>query len=134
MEKNPFYIVESDKSHEQCLQALKTSSKPEGYNVIHIHDMHTTFKKNALPYDRFYSIVELCNPKKAHHALSADPRMGNMMPKEVMVYQDEDGKTKLMYMRPDPDMVDRLFPGRNIGALSKNVSDAIQRIVAEAAK
>ncbi len=131
--ENPFYIKKCPMSYEDCMKRLEKSAVKNGFSIVHIHDMQNTFRKNNLSFEH-YAIVELCNPQKAHMALSMDLRMGNMMPKEVIVYQDSDNKMKLMFMKLNPDMLESLFPGKNIGQMSQSVITSMQSIVEDAVK
>jgi len=42
-----------------------------------------------------YKILGACNPQFAHQALQAEPRIGTMLPCNVIVREDDDGKSEV---------------------------------------
>jgi uncharacterized protein (DUF302 family) len=126
-----FVIEKSQKPFNEAVEAVSVSAKKFGFNVVHIHEMHKTFEKNGLDFSE-YSIIEICNPQKAHFALSKDFRMGNLMPKHIIVFIDNDGLTNIMTMKGDSRKLENIFPGKGIGELSKKVSETLELIIQDA--
>jgi uncharacterized protein (DUF302 family) len=126
----PFFVVKTTKSFEKTLQDLHTAVANNNFTVIHVHDLQKTFAKNNLQ-SAPYVIVELCNAQMAFQAISLDPRMGNMMPKKIIVFVDQDGTTNLMLMRPNPAMFDTIFPGLPIAEMSEQVMKTMEKIIEE---
>ncbi len=128
--KSPFYLATTSKSFECTLQDLEAATTNNNFKVIHVHDLQNTFKKNNLE-SAPYAIVEICNAEMAHKALSLDFRMGNMMPKKIIVYVDGEGRTNLMIMKQNPAMFDELFPGLPIAEMSQEVTKILEKIIEE---
>jgi uncharacterized protein (DUF302 family) len=128
--QSPFLTFESDLAPEELISRMSDAAEKRGFHVTHTHDMQATFEKHGLEQTP-YKIVEFCNPRMAHKALQADKRMGVMMPKQICVYEN-DGKTTALFMKPNPDNLDRLFPGLGVSSISKEVVGAMRGIIEEA--
>jgi len=126
----PFLVTKTTKSFETTLLDLETAVNMNDFKVIYIHDLQKTFAKNNLDSTP-YAIVELCNAQMAYQALALDPRMGNMMPKKIIVFVDKKGVTNLMIMRQNPAMFDELFPNLPIAKMSQQVMKTMEKIIEE---
>ena len=53
---------------------------------------------------RKYRILGACNLQMAHHAISAESKIGIMLPCNVIVQETEDGKTEVAAVDPVASM------------------------------
>ncbi|MBD3409329.1 MAG: DUF302 domain-containing protein [Ignavibacteriales bacterium] len=128
--QSPFLTFESDLDVDELISRMSVAAEKRGFHITHTHDMKATFEKHGMEQTP-YKIVELCNPHMAHKALQADKKMGAMMPKQICVYENA-GKTTALFMKPNPDNLDRLFPGMGVSSISKEVVGAMRGIIEEA--
>lgn len=131
---NVAYKVKTDKKFKSALSSLQESIKNNGFQIKHIHDMKEAFDEKRLKYDTDfeYKLIQFCNAKKAHKALSMSTDVGIMMPKTIIIFK-KDGETYFQFMKMKPFMVSFMFPEINLAPMSKNVMATMQKIVAEAA-
>ena len=131
---NVVYKVKTDKQFETALSDLQKSIKTNGFQVKHIHDMKDAFDENGIKYDSDfeYKLIQFCNVKKAHQALSMSTDVGIMMPKTIVIFRKK-GETYLQFMKMKPFMVSFMFPEINLAPMSKNVMATMQKIVTTAA-
>ncbi|MBT3463499.1 DUF302 domain-containing protein [archaeon] len=128
------YKVETDKSFDITFKDLEKSIKNNNFSIPGIHDLKKTYTKANLPLDKDfeYTIVQLCNAKSSHKALTKlSYDMGVMMPKSIIIAR-EDGKTTLRFMKMKPAMVGMMFPDLNIAPMSKKIMGTLKKIVDEA--
>lgn len=129
MNNNPFYIKKTDKSFDEALQAVKENAAKVGFNVVAEHKMNETFSNHGLEWNRKYTILSICNPMKSHHALNMDLRLGCFMPKQIILFEDDDKKVNIMMMKGDPNKMNELFPGLGIGEMSARVMFELTSII-----
>ncbi len=78
--------------YEEALARLPEALKKEGFGIITQIDMQETFKAKLGVDFRRYRIFGACNPTFAHTALQQDPRVGVLLPCNVVLYEKDDGK------------------------------------------
>ena len=102
------YTVETSKSLEEALQSLEESLKEDKFGVLWKFDVKDTLKNKGFELENPYMILEVCNPKEAHKVLSANELVGYFLPCKIVVYQDNQGKTKIGMPKPSTliEMVD----------------------------
>lgn len=130
MENSLFYIKTTNKSFDEAIESVKLTAKKYGFNLLAEFAMHNIFAKNGLDWAGNYVILNICNPQKAHHALGIDLRLGNFMPKQIAVFE-QNNEVKIMLMKGDPDRMNILFPDKNVGELSSGVISTLISIIDE---
>ena len=118
---------------EKVISTLTEVVRNNNFAVVTTHDMKETYKKRNLEVadDFEYKIVQICNAQKSHKALNTMSfDMGVMMPKSIIAAY-ENGKTTLRFMRMKPWMVSMMFPDLDITAMSKTVTNIMEKIVNE---
>lgn len=93
--------VTFDGSVAEAEAAITESLKNVGFGVLTRIDVAETLK-NKIGVDRPpYVILGACNPKLAHRALEATPEVGLLLPCNVVVREDESGRTEVSIVNPD---------------------------------
>ena len=113
-----------DEAIEKVTEALKT----EGFGVLTEIDVKATLKKKIDVDRRPYTILGACNPVLANQAINAEPDIGLLLPCNVVVREEDDGKVSVMFM--DPAAVLNLVDRAEIQPLATEVRDKLQRVQA----
>ena len=97
--------------------------KQEGFGVLTDIDVAATMKQKLGVEFRAYRILGACNPPLAHKALSAEDKIGVMLPCNVIVQDAGAGKTEVAAIDPRAAM-------ERIGnpALSELAGEVAQRL------
>src|SRR5579859_6001230 len=85
---------------DEVLARLPEALQGEGFGIITQIDIQETFKAKLGVDFRRYRIFGACNPSFAHTALQKDPRVGVLLPCNVVLYEKDDGKAVIGAVDP----------------------------------
>jgi uncharacterized protein (DUF302 family) len=88
-----------DEAEARTREALSAS----GFGVLTEIDVQATLKKKLGEDMRGYRILGACNPKMAHQALGLEPRVGAMLPCNVIL-REVDGGVEISAIDPVASM------------------------------
>ena len=92
--------VTLDMDYESALEKVTDALKVEGFGVLTEIDIKATLKKKLDVDFRPYKILGACNPALAYRALSTAADVGMLLPCNVTVSQEEDGRTLVSIIDP----------------------------------
>lgn len=81
-------------------QQVRQELVKEGFGVLTEINIKDKFKEKLGKEFREYVILGACNPPLAWEAFSTEINIGTLLPCNVVVYRDDDGKTVVMVMDP----------------------------------
>ena len=81
-------------------QKVRAELAKEGFGILTVINIQDKFKEKLGRDFREYVILGACNPALAWEAFAKEMNIGTLLPCNVVVYLDEDGKTVVMAMDP----------------------------------
>jgi uncharacterized protein (DUF302 family) len=85
---------------EEALAKIRGALEEQGFGILSEIDVNAKFREKLDIDFRPYVILGACNPKLAYQALNTEIDLGLLLPCNVVVYAEYDGKTAVMAMDP----------------------------------
>ena len=89
---------------DEAIEKTKDELAKEGFGVLADLDFKATLKKKLDVDFKPYRVLAACNPQNAYKALQAEEQLGLLLPCNVIVYVNDDGKTIVSAIDPSASM------------------------------
>ncbi len=100
-----YFSTRVNGSFDQVIEEVTAALKEEGFGVLTEIDVQATLKKKLDVDFRPYRILGACNPPYAYKALQAEPKIGTMLPCNVVVEEVEPGVCEVSAIDPLASMM-----------------------------
>lgn len=123
-----YYIAKTvDLPFEEAVAQVTESLKAEGFGVLTEIDVKATMKKKLDEDLRPYRILGACNPQMAFRALTAEDKIGTLLPCNVIVHERDDGRVEVAAVDPVASMGAVENPA--LGEIAASVRDRLAAAV-----
>jgi len=103
----------------------------EGFGILTEVDVTGVLKAKLGIDTRPYKILGACNPKIAHRAMEADPRVGAFLPCGLALYQEPDGTTTVCLQ--DPGVISESFHAEGLAEAAADARERLQAALSRVA-
>ena len=119
----------ADLTFADAISATREALASEGFGVLTEINVKETLKKKLDVDFRNYVILGACNPALAHQALTAEPAIGLLLPCNVVVTEDPDGKVVVSAI--DPRRMFSVIDRPDVEPLAVAVKDKLVAVLAK---
>ena len=99
----------------------------EGFGVLTEIDVQATLKTKIDVDVPGYKILGACNPPLAHQAMQTEPKIGVMLPCNVILRDVGDGRTEVSAIDPVASMA--AVENDGLGEIADEVRERLRRVV-----
>ena len=126
------FSVTSPVDYDATIERVTEALKQEGFGVLTTIDVAATLKNKLGVEHKPYVILGACNPHYAHQALEAVPDIGALLPCNVVVREEDDGRVSVVFM--DPESVLGLISDPTVEKVGHEVAEKLHRVAAAVGK
>ena len=123
-----YFNTKLSEDFESVKKKVVDELQKEGFGVLTEIDVQATFKKKLDVDFRKYQILGACSPSFAHKALTAEDKVGTMLPCNVILQELEDGQIEVAAVNPTASM--QAIENKELANIASVISDKLQKIIA----
>ncbi len=114
---------------EEAIENVTEELKKEGFGILTEIDVTDTLKKKLNVDFPKYKILGACNPSFAYKALQAEPKIGTMLPCNVIVQELDDGNIEVSAVDPLSSM--QSIQNKELQAIAEEVQVKLKKVIAQ---
>lgn len=124
---NYYMATTLETSFDEAIERTEAALKTEGFGVLTRVDVQKTLKSKIDVDFRPYTILGACNPALAHEALQLEDKVGTMLPCNLVVQQQGDGKVEVAAINPVASM--QAIDNPQLKQAAAVVRDKLSRVI-----
>jgi len=122
-----FQKILFDASFNETIKKVTEELKKEGFGILTEIDVQATLKKKLDVDFRKYRILGACNPPFAFKALQSEINIGTMLPCNVVVMENDDGKINVSAVDPIASMM--AVGNRNLEGVAIQIQQKLKKVI-----
>ncbi|MBT3991604.1 MAG: DUF302 domain-containing protein [Rhodospirillaceae bacterium] len=123
------FTKQVDTDFDGAIERATEVLSQKGFGVLTRIDVKETLKKKIDVDFKPYTILGACNPKFAHQALTAESKIGVMLPCNVIVEQADENTIEVTAVDPMASM--QAIENPELGEIAQQVQSLLKDVIAE---
>ncbi len=125
---NKYYFSTTiDSKFDEAIDKVTEELKKEGFGVLTEINVQETLKKKLDVDFKKYKILGACNPPFAFKALSAEDKVGTMLPCNVIVQEVSPGKIEIAAVDPVASM--KAIENQTLEGIAKEIQTKLKKTI-----
>jgi len=120
------FSTQVNMTFEEATSRVTELLKEQGFGILTEINAHKVVKDRLGLEMRPYRILGACNPNFAHRAIEQEPDIGLLLPCNVLIREEADGKVTVAFM--DPQSVMGLVQRRELEELGTDVRQRLLNV------
>ena len=112
---------------DKAIEKVTGKLKEEGFGVLTEIDVKATLKKKLDVDFKKYKILGACNPPFAYKALQAEDKIGIMLPCNIVVEENSEGKVEVSAVDPIASMM--AVKNESLGSVAEEVRVKLRKVI-----
>lgn len=112
---------------EDIIDKVSKELEKEGFGVLTDIDLKATFKKKLDVDFQNYRILGACNAPYAHKALTAEDKVGTMLPCNVIVQQLKDDSIEIAAVNPLASM--QAIENAELKGIADEITEKLKKVI-----
>ncbi len=126
-EMNYYFNKTVKGNFEDIIEKITEELEKEGFGVLTDIDIKSTFKKKLDVDFQNYRILGACNAPYAHKALTAEDKVGTMLPCNVIVQQLDDNSIEIAAVNPLASM--QAINNSELKEIADEISEKLKKVI-----
>lgn len=124
---NYYFAKTIDSSFDAAVEKITALLKEEGFGVLTEINVQKTLKEKVGADMPAYKILGACNPKYAHQAITTDPKVGLLLPCNVIVREAGEGKIEVAAINAKISL--DTTGNKDLSDLSCTVTEVMEKVI-----
>jgi len=116
-----------DMSFDEAVSKVTEELKKEGFGILTEIDVTATLKKKLNVDFHKYRILGACNPPFAYRALQAEPKIGTMLPCNVIVQELDSGEIEVAAVDPLSSM--QAIQNKALQPIAEEIQAKLKKVI-----
>ena len=118
-----------DLNFDEAITKVTEELKKEGFGILTEIDVTATLKKKLNVNFHKYRILGACNPPFAYRALQAEPKIGTMLPCNVIVQELDSGEIEVSAVDPLSSM--QAIQNKALQPIAEEIQAKLKKVIDE---
>jgi uncharacterized protein (DUF302 family) len=129
MNESLVFTVNLALPYDQAMKTVEEAFKVEGFGFLTHVDVRATFQAKLNEDFRPFSIIGVCNPSLSYRLLTAEPRIGLLLPCKVTVEAAGEGQSIVRIINPQTIVDSGFGDDPEIAQVADDAEARIRRVV-----